>query len=63
MAYRTDSPLDDFTRWDMERERLAAKLPKCDVCGRTVDDTYYNIYGETVCQDCLDKHFRVTVEI
>lgn len=61
--YRTDDPLDDFDRYEREKERLEALLPKCDICGRTVDEHYYNIYGETVCEDCLDEHFRVTVEI
>lgn len=61
--YRTDDPLADFSLHERQQERLAAKLPKCDICGRTVDDQYYNIYGEIVCEDCLDEHFRVTVEI
>lgn len=61
--YRTDCPLSDFDRWEQEKERLAANLPECDFCGRTVDDTYYNINGDIVCEDCLDEHFRVTVEI
>lgn len=63
MPFRTDDPYTDYLNHEREQERLAAKLPKCDICGRTVDDQYYNIYGETVCEDCLAEHFRVTVEI
>lgn len=61
--YRTDDPYADFQSHEREQERLAAQLPKCDICGRPVDDTYYNLYGEICCEDCLDEHFRVTVEI
>lgn len=63
MAYRTDDPYADFCSHEREQERLEAILPECDYCGRTIDEHYYNIYGETVCEDCLDEHFRVTVEI
>lgn len=61
--YRTDDPLLDFDRWERQKARLAESLPKCDICGRPIDDTYYNLYGEICCEDCLDEHFRVTVEI
>lgn len=61
--YRTDSPLDDFDRYEREKERLEALLPKCDICGRTIDDHYYNIYGEIMCEICLDENFRLMVEI
>ena len=61
--YRTDDPLADHDRWQREQERLADKLPECDYCGKTVDDYYYNINGDIICEDCLNENFRVTVEI
>lgn len=60
---RTDDPLMDFDRHQREQERLAAQLPECDYCGKPVDDYYYNINGEIICEDCLNENFRVTVEI
>lgn len=62
-GFRTDNPLADHARWVMEQERLADKLPKCDICGRPIDDHYYNLYGEKCCEGCLDENFRVAVEI
>lgn len=61
--YRTDDPLMDFDRWERQKERMAEKLPECDYCGKPVDDYYYNINGEIICEDCLNENFRVTVEI
>ena len=63
MSYRTDDPLADHARWERQQEQLAANLPKCDICGRTIEDHYFNIYGEICCEDCLEDNFRVTVEI
>lgn len=61
--YRTDDPHDDFDRWEREQELRTAKLPECDICGKHIEDHYFNLYGEKCCEDCLDEHFRVTVEI
>lgn len=61
--YRTDDPIADYDRWEREQELRTAKLPECDICGRHIEDHYYNLYGEICCEDCLDEHFRVTVEI
>ena len=61
--YRTDDPIADFDRWEREQELRTADLPECDICGRPMEDHYYNLYGEKCCEDCLDENFRVTVEI
>mgnify|MGYP003324246704 CR=1 FL=1 len=63
MAYRTDDPYADFCSHEREQERLAAQLPECDYCGRTIDDHYYSINGEILCEICMDENFRMTVEI
>ena len=61
--YRTDDPIADFDRWEREQALRTADLPGCDICGRPIEDYYYNIYGETCCEECLEEHFRVTVEL
>lgn len=63
MAYRTDDPLADHDRFEREQELLAAKLPTCDYCEKPVDDYYWNINGEIFCEDCLNEHFRMAVEV
>ena len=63
MAYRTDDPLADHARWERQQEQLAANLPKCDICGSTIDDHYFNINGDILCEDCLNEYFRMAVEV
>lgn len=51
---------DNYDLWeqhDRERERELQKLPKCDECGERIQDDYlYEINGELVCIECLDKN-------
>ncbi len=61
--YRTDDPYADFCSHEREQERLAAQLPECDYCGSSIDDHYFNINGDIICEGCLNDNFRVTVEI
>lgn len=61
--YRTDDPLADFDRWEQEKEEMAEDLPECDYCGRTIEDHYYFINSEVLCEVCMDDQFRVTVEL
>ncbi len=59
MYGRTDNPIADFNRHEREKESAASKLPKCDYCDKRIDeDEYYDIEGEIVCRECLNKHFR-----
>ena len=55
--------LDNYDLWerhDRERERELKKFPKCDCCGEPItDDYYYDIDGDKICKDCLDKWYRV----
>lgn len=60
---RTDNPLADFNANEWEKEKALAELPKCDLCERPIDDHYYNINGEIVCEECLEKNFKQAVEI
>lgn len=62
MAYRTDDPEADFDRWDSELNRKLSLFPQCDYCGKTIqDEHYYVISEESVCCECLDRHFRQDV--
>ena len=63
MSCRTDDPYADFCSHEREQEWLAAQLPECDHCGKTVDDYYYNINGDIICEDCLNENFKVAVEV
>lgn len=60
-GFRTDNPLADHARWVMEQERLAAKLPTCDICGRPIDDHYYNLYGEKYGYPVISKEIAHAV--
>lgn len=39
-----------------EREEIKKRLPRCAWCGQAIwDDECYDIEGEIVCPDCLNK--------
>lgn len=58
----TDNPVKDAERYYEQLEQAAAELPKCDYCGKPLDD-YYNINGEILCSECLDDNFRHFVDM
>lgn len=61
-VYRSDDPGADFDRWEAERARLMEELPVCDYCYETIeDDHWYDINGDNICQECLDRNFRKEV--
>ena len=48
-----------WARWDAERERTLAKLPKCGYCGNPITEDYFYLVGRTfVCESCLKKEHR-----
>ena len=59
--YRTDDPIADFDRWDAEQAAYEARLPHCDYCGEPCYETYYEINGEIICEECIEK-FRHDVD-
>lgn len=60
--FYTDDPIADFERYDRERAKYEASLPKCEYCGLPVeDDYYYEINGDILCEKCLNDHFRKDV--
>lgn len=53
------SPDDDFSRWEAQREKQLAKLPKCYECGEPIqDDECYEINDELICPKCLEDNHR-----
>ena len=56
-------PLQDFADYCYEQERHAEQLPKCDYCGESImEDCYYEIGGEKVCEQCLIANHRKAVD-
>ena len=53
----TDNPPADAEAWEREKEKMAEKLPKCDYCGSPIDDHYYEINRDIVCESCLTEYF------
>lgn len=49
---------DNYDLWELhDREQSIAeeKDPKCAWCGSTLGDTYYQINGDDVCEECIDS--------
>lgn len=61
--YITDNPIADFDRYEQEQEKKLKRFPRCDYCGETIYETYYDINGETFCKECLDENFEREVDI
>ena len=63
MNSRTDNPLADFDQWENEQEKWLRKRPKCDCCGRPITDDYcFEMGGDIICEECLNKAFRKWTE-
>ena len=60
--FYTDDPLRDFANYDREQAEREAKLPKCDYCKDPIYEHYYEIDGDNVCPECLDRFFRKEVD-
>lgn len=44
--------LNEYT-YDNDIEKFA---PVCDICGRHVEDDFYNIEDIIICENCIDKN-------
>ena len=57
---------DNYDKWKEHEAALEAKIenrPKCDICGERIQDDYcFELGGELICEDCLNKHFRKWTE-
>ena len=52
-------PVEDFLNYDAKVEEENAKYPVCVSCGnRITDETFYEIAGEILCEDCMNESYR-----
>lgn len=50
--------LDNYDLWEKhDKEQSVAEelAPKCMWCGQPLGDTYYQINGNDVCEECIDS--------
>ena len=60
MFFRSGDPLDDFDRLDRLQAMREAKLPVCEKCGERIhDETFFNIEGEILCEECMRDKYEV----
>lgn len=58
----SDDPVKDFERHDAEQTRKLESRPLCDYCEEHIqDDFYYEINGDCICRNCLERNFRKDV--
>jgi len=63
MLFYTDNPVADAERYAAEQEAKLDRLPVCCYCDEPIqDDFYYEINGENICECCLDRFFRKSVD-
>ena len=50
----------DADRYDWERQRKLDRLPRCAICGETIQDQECYEFDEEkyVCPECLDEHYK-----
>ena len=57
---------DNYDLWkahDAEQQRKLERLPKCDYCDNPIiEEFYYDLDGDIVCEDCLDRFFKKAVD-
>lgn len=55
--------LDADIRAYYEEQDRPERLPKCSCCRDTIDDEdYYDINGEILCYECLNKKYRKWID-
>lgn len=61
--FRNGDPLDDFDALDAMQAMYEARLPVCEECGNRINDDYYfDVDGELLCEDCMNKRYRKHTE-
>ena len=59
MLFRTDDPVLDFDRYDMELERRRARRPICERCGEHIQsENLWDINGTLYCPECARIEFE-----
>jgi non-homologous end joining protein Ku len=55
----TDNPIADFEEYNKQCENRLKQLPICSECGEHIqDDLCYEIYGNYICDECMEN-FRI----
>jgi formylmethanofuran dehydrogenase subunit E len=60
--FRTDDPIADFHRYDVEQCEKLSKRPKCEYCGEHIQDDFYYYVDGIVCGECLDENHKRYIE-
>lgn len=61
--FLSDDPLRDFDRWDAEQQELLKRIPVCDDCGyHVMDDYFYTVSDDVICESCLERNYRKEIE-
>ena len=60
--FYSDDPLRDFDRYDMAMASKEAKLPVCDKCGTRINEDFFNIGGDILCENCVHDEYGQSLE-
>lgn len=59
----TDDPLRDFLAHDAERQDALDRRPRCDNCGKPIqDEELYHILGCLFCAECMETEFKESTD-
>ena len=65
MIFRHLDPVRDAEAYYEAQEQAhiarRERLPRCSECGKPIEtDTFYEVFDEYICPDCMDKHIVYT---
>lgn len=62
--YRTDEPLDDFNRYEEDRQRELDQLPVCSQCDEPIQSTFcWEIGNKVFCETCVEHFKKYTTDL
>lgn len=61
MQMNIPDPIDLFEQHDREQQQQLESCPRCDYCDYYIQDYYYDLNGDIICQDCMNDYFRKDV--
>lgn len=53
--------MDSYQVWeayDRYQEEVLTKAPECVVCGTRIQEDYYEIDGDIICERCLNIRYK-----
>ena len=56
--FYSDDPVRDFDRYDAMMAQQEARLPKCEKCGDVCPESFFEIDGELLCEECMRDRFE-----